>query len=82
MIQARLSRRKSPWWQKRKTLDTVNEKLAEKGRHLHPTKGYRTLTIKRLRAAIITGEMKQGIPWPFKSIKMALAEAEKHDRAA
>lgn len=41
-------------------LDAYNEALAQRGLHLHPTKGYRKLPYKRLVAAIVTEDMKQG----------------------
>jgi hypothetical protein len=41
-------------------LDAYNEALAQRGLHLHPTKGYRKLPYKRLVAALVTEDMKQG----------------------
>lgn len=55
------------------TLDKANERLAERGLHLHPTKGWRKLNAKRDMAGIITGEMKQGLHgWNNQAIKRQL----------
>lgn len=41
------------------TLDRFNDKLAG-GVFLHPTKGYRRISVKRSKAAMITAQMKVG----------------------
>jgi hypothetical protein len=41
-------------------LDAYNEALAQRGLHLHPTKGYRKFPYRRVVAAHIVDEMKQG----------------------
>ena len=43
-----------------KKLDAYNEILAERGLNLHPTKGFRKLSVKRARAGWLVTAMKNG----------------------
>jgi uroporphyrinogen-III synthase len=41
-------------------VDLLNEKLAPRGLQLHPTKGYRRVSLKRAKAELIVGLLKNG----------------------
>lgn len=43
-----------------KVLDTFNNREEMREKYLHPRKGYRTFSIKRSKAAMMTAEMKVG----------------------
>lgn len=43
-----------------KVLDKFNDRPDMKERYLHATKGYRTFSVKRSKAAMITAEQKAG----------------------
>lgn len=43
-----------------KYLDKRNEQLAEEGLTLHPTNGYRKISIKKSKAATVTDMLKKG----------------------
>jgi len=44
----------------RTTLDKLNDRLSEHGGFLHPTKGYRSISAVRAKAAQLTAEIQQG----------------------
>lgn len=44
-----------------KTLDEINERMAGDGKYLHPTKGVRKISPKRVRAAIMTADVRAGL---------------------
>ena len=55
-----------------KVLDAFNDTQFE-CYYLHPTKGYRKVTIKRSHAAIITHEIKTGqVPFSMKLMQQAI----------
>jgi hypothetical protein len=55
--ESRLSRR--PWPSGARTaLSGVNDRLSEGGRWLHPTKGFRTISDKRMEATMYVAEIK------------------------
>lgn len=57
-----------------KVLDGLNER--DTAGFMHPTKGYRTVGIKRAMAANMTAEMKAGHqPFSMKRIRRQLADA-------
>jgi hypothetical protein len=61
-------------------LDKLNERLADEGRHLHPTKGLRDISVARSKASIITEQMKSGQGWwPMKRIQMEIKKALSDD---
>lgn len=58
-------------WQNPKVLDVYNDTLDDK--YLHPTKGYRHVSTKRTRIAILKAQMKDGsVPWGMSIIKREL----------
>ncbi|MCV0427567.1 MAG: hypothetical protein K5905_19075 [Roseibium sp.] len=62
--------------EKGKRLDAENEVYAKYDLFLHPTKGFRVMTKRRIRAAILTAELKHGIArMPLNKIRRDLALA-------
>lgn len=58
-------------WNNPKVLDPYNDTLAEQ--YLHPTKGYRKISAKKSKAALLTAEMKAGhLPWSMTLIQREL----------
>lgn len=54
-----------------KVLDRYNDTLSEK--YLHPTKGYRHISLKRSRVTLLTAEIKRGaFPWSMTLIQREL----------
>lgn len=59
--------------EKGSVLNGVNERLAEEGFYLHPTKGYRRVTARRTAAAVLTNEIKKGVaPWSMTATRRDL----------
>jgi len=73
MSESRLSNR-GVWPGYRNVLDARNELLAADGVVLHPTKGYRKISLKRTRAAMLVQSIKTGqLPFSMRMIRKALA---------
>lgn len=65
----------------RTALKAVNEKLAEEGKYLHATKGYRKISIAKSVASLITENMKRGYGWyPLARIRHEIRRAIEDDR--
>jgi len=61
-----------------KKLDAANERHYEQGRYLHPTKGWRRISIKRGRAQMLMAEQRAGkFPYPHWSLIPVLATMRK-----
>lgn len=57
------------------TLDALNERLAERDLHLHPTRGYRKINPKRTVAQTIVEMALQGFGGETVHMKEALQDA-------
>jgi hypothetical protein len=79
MIFTRVSQRNP--FRKRTALAALNETLADKGLTLHPTKGYRKISLAKSVASQITEQMKRGDGWyPLIRVRYEIRKALLDDR--
>ena len=55
-------------------LDAVNEKLSDIDLTLHPTKGFRRISIRRSRAQMIIAGIQNGERWPTRKMAAFLRD--------